>query len=93
MTVYKSRSVEAALKKKGFVKVPGDHNFFILYNEKNEKTCVFTKTSHNGQDINDSLASRMQKQTHLNKQQFKDLIECPLTKEEYYKILREQGII
>ena len=93
MAVYSSHKVESSLQKKGFKKEPGDHNSFVLYDENGYRTNVWTKTSHNGQDINTYLQKEMARQTHLSKRDFANLIECPLSKKEYYKILREKNEI
>lgn len=92
MSSLKSRKVESSLKKKGFIQQPGDHKYFYYYNN-GVLTDVRTKTSHCGQDINDYLINKMAKQVHLNKSDFMDLINCPLSKEEYAEKLREQNII
>ncbi len=90
--VFKSREVEQALKKKGFKKEPGDHNYFILY-VNGVRTSVQTHTSHNGQDINSYLFNQMKKQVHLDTNDFINLIECPLSKEKYIEILKDKNII
>ena len=92
MTSFKPNKVESSLKKKGFKQKPGDHRYFYYYNN-GVLTDVRTKTSHCGQDINDYLINKMAKQVHLSKDDFIDLINCPLSKEEYAKKLRKQNII
>lgn len=93
MTVLKDKQVSKSLVKKGFVKEPRDHMYFVLYDESGKRTSVRTKTSHNHQDIGDFLIARMQQQLHLSKNDFLDLINCPLSREEYLKKLRKNGVI
>lgn len=48
-----------------------------------------TKTSHGrgGKDIGGPLIKSMAEQCKLDMQKFKDLVECPLSREEYEDIL------
>ena len=54
-----SRKVERALNKKGFTEETGDHNFFRLF-LNGKDTGIYTKTSHNGQDIGDMLLIKLE---------------------------------
>jgi len=92
MAVYKYNDVESALLKKGFEQKPGDHKVFVYY-YKGKRSKIRTKTSHNKQDIGDSLISCMKKQLHLSKKDFSRLIECPMKQEEYEVKMKEQGIL
>ena len=80
--VFKTAKVEQSLKKKGFQLQPADHRYLVLY-YRGKRTKIRTKVSHNGQDINDFLINQMSKQVHLCKEDFIDLINCPLSQEEY----------
>lgn len=86
--------VERALKKKGFENVAGskDHRFYALY-VNGERTNIRTKVSHNSQTIHEGLIKSMRNQVHLSKEDFIDLIKCPLSKEEYIEKLKEQNLI
>jgi hypothetical protein len=81
--------VEQGLLRKGFVKKEGDHHYFTYYNLKGEKTQVFTKTSHTPKmrEIPDNLLSLMAKQCCLTKSDFLNLVNCPLSREDYEKKL------
>lgn len=87
--------VESGLLKKGFQESEGDHHYFIYFTQDGKKTGVKTKTSHTKKmkDIPDNLLGQMAKQCYLAKQQFLDLIDCPLTQEDYEKILQVKAII
>lgn len=92
MTVRKARDIEKSLIRKGFKQEPRDHRFFVLYID-GKRSSVNTHTSHCGQEINDYLIDCMKKQLSLTKKQFLDLIDCPLSYEEYIQILRDLGRI
>jgi hypothetical protein len=89
----KKSKVESALKSKGFKQTEGDHHWFVYVTIEGKKTAIKTKTSHTQKmkDISDSLLSLMAKQCHLSKDQFLNLVDCPLDQEEYEKILRNKG--
>jgi hypothetical protein len=88
----KKIDVESALKKKGFNQTEGDHHWFVYMTIEGEKTTYRTKTSHTQKmkDIPDNLLSLMAKQCKLSKKNFLDLIDCPLSREAYEEILKEQ---
>ena len=87
--------VESALKGKGFEQTEGDHHFFVYMTVEGKKTSVRTKTSHTPKmkDIPDNLLSQMAKQCKLSKNDFFRLLDCPLSREEYEAILKEQGTL
>jgi predicted RNA binding protein YcfA (HicA-like mRNA interferase family) len=91
MACFKATKVKKALEKKGFEKKNGDHNYYEFWHKG--KLVVSTKTSHNNQDIGDSLIGMMSRQVQLEKKQFLDLINCPLSKEDYIKILERKGCL
>ena len=87
--------VESALLSKGFQESQNDHHYFIYFTKDGKKTTAKTKTSHTKKmkDIPDNLLSQMAKQCHLKKAQFLDLVDCPLSQDQYEKILQNEGII
>lgn len=89
----KKAKVESALKKKGFEQTDGDHRFFVYVTIDGKKTAVRTKTSHTPKmkDIPDNLLSQMAKQCRLSKNNFFRLLDCPLGREEYEKILQDKS--
>lgn len=86
----KTLSVIENLQRKGFRKRQGGDKYFHLYVD-GKKTAVFTFVSHGEREIHDGLLAQMAKQTKLVKKEFIDLVDCPLTEEEYLKLLRERG--
>jgi hypothetical protein len=87
------KDIEGALLKKGFRKREGDHHFYIYHTIAGLKSRIFTKTSHSHKTISDDLLSMMARQCRLPRQQFFNLIDCPLTKDAYEQILTEQGLL
>ena len=86
-----NRDIEAALTKKGFIKRRGgDHNWFDY-----PDSTVSTKTSHgSGKTSGDHLLTLMAVQTRLTtKARFLDLVNCPLSKENYREILQKAGLL
>jgi hypothetical protein len=91
MSILDPKNTISNLCKKGFVKVDSHHHVLEFWYE--EKMILHTRTSHNNQDINDYLISQMSKQCKLSKKQFMDLANCPLSHDEYVKILKQNGLI
>lgn len=89
----KRREVDAALHGKGFAAIENDHTWFVYHAKDGGITRARTKLSHGsgGQDISDSLLARMAKQVRLSSADFRRLIDCPLSRENYEKLLRQQG--
>jgi predicted transcriptional regulator len=87
--------VEKGLLKKGFLKEEGDHHYFEYCDLKGNITSIKTKTSHTKKMkvIPDNILSQMAKQCHLNKSEFLDLIDCPLSQKDYQKKLYQKGIL
>ena len=89
------RGVEAALEAKGFVRVEGDHAFFIYYSQTGKKSPVRTKTSHGTghKTIADAILSQMSRQCKVSAKQFRNLVLCPLSRSDYEAILVESGLV
>jgi hypothetical protein len=92
MPILDANKTRKSLLKKGFVQLEGDHHWFLYYYQG--KVVAKTKVSHNDQDIYDKLIGKMYKQCQMiNKNQFIDLVNCPLDEAQYVEILKGQGII
>lgn len=90
---FDARKVGRSLESKGFRKVENDHSFFHLY-VGGKDTGVFTKISHGEKEIHTPLAKRMQHQLKLQSMaNFRDLVECPLSADDYVRLLRKAGVI
>ena len=83
------------LKKKGFVDSENksvDHKYLELFHEG--KLILYTKVSHGSKsDLDDYLIKQMSTQCKLSKQDFADLVNCPLSEKEYLKKLKDLGVL
>ncbi len=86
-----SDKVIKSLLKKGFDKINKDHKFFIFKNEGRE--VLHTKVSHGKKDLSKYLISLMSKQCKLSKEDFIDLVNCPLSKAQYIEKLRQKEML
>ncbi|GMO60917.1 MAG: hypothetical protein Ta2D_06660 [Rickettsiales bacterium] len=96
MTSRKAKDIIKAFNKKGFVeKEYGDHYYFVYYTVANQKTIIKTKLSRgsNHNEIGDSLLNPMAKQCFLDKKDFINLVDCPLSREEYEKKLKNKKVL
>lgn len=92
--IYKSREIEAALKKKGFEEIKWvNHKYYYFLDQKGNQTPVKTKTSHGDIEYGGKMLSLMKKQLHLNTEQFDDLVKCPLTEEQLREIYNEKHVV
>ncbi len=78
--------VAGGLEKKGFRRRESDHTFFHLY-VRDKKTVIHTKISHGAKEIGDKLLGMMARQVRLSRQQFLELVDCPMKHEDYVKRL------
>ncbi len=79
----KQTDVERALTKKGFKQSESHHRFFVYYSKSGLKTPVNTKTSHGHSEVSDDLLSKMARQLKVSRSEFLDLVDCPLSRDEY----------
>ncbi len=90
---YDTRKVEGALLKKGFQMDNSHHHMFTYHTADGRRSMVRTRTSHGSKTISDSLIAQMARQCRLAKTQFIDLIDCPLSRESYERILNGQDAL
>lgn len=94
MASRSKRTVEAALAQKGFRQHEGDHHFFVFWTADERKTAVRTKTSHGStKDLGDGLLLQMARQVKLTKSEFLELVDCPMSRDQYEKHLDDAGHI
>ncbi len=89
--MFNSDKVKKSLLKKGFDKVNKDHQFFIF--KHGGKEILHTKVSHGKKGLTRLLIGQMSRQCKLSKDEFTDLVNCPLSKEQYLEILRKKGML
>ena len=92
----KRNDIIVGLSGKGFIQDErAKHTYFIYWTADGKKTAVWTYTSRGTKykTLGDDLVSQMAKQCKLNKGQFCDLVDCPLSRGNYEEFLTEHGHI
>jgi hypothetical protein len=82
----KVRQVVSGLTAKGFFEDREGHHVFLIYETlSGHKTEIRTRISHQsgGGDISDNLLAKMARQVRLSRRDFEQLVDCPLSREEY----------
>lgn len=92
MSSRKTKDIRKSLLVKGFQETNTHHEMYWLY-IGSRKTSVRTRISHSESEYNDRLLSQMAKQVGLSKAEFDDLIECPLSRDEYVQLLQTRGTV
>ncbi|WP_407355107.1 hypothetical protein [Methanolobus sp. WCC5] len=82
MATFKPKDIESALSKKGFHAKPDGHHRLYVYYLEDGKIAARIFVSHGKKEYGSILLNRMKNQLHLSKEQFNDLLKCPLTKEK-----------
>lgn len=88
MATRSAGEVEQALKAKGMERDENHHHMFRK--TIGGVTTLVTRLSHDGGDIDDGLAKLMGNQLCLQLKEFWELIDCPLSKEDWEKVVRER---
>lgn len=94
--VRAKHNVETSLMGKGFnCSRATDHNYFIYHTLDGRKTPIKTKTSfgHKPKDIAGDLLRAMARQCKISTDQFLQLIDCPLSRQDYEDLLNRDGHI
>ena len=83
------RSVETAMRKKGFVQDENTHHKFYYVTTKGCISSIFTQTSHGSKNktLDDSLLGLMARQCKLTKKEFLKLVDCDLDQNGYEKMM------
>jgi len=95
MSTIESKNTYRNLKKKGFVdstKKSSDHKYLEFYH--NDKLILYTKLSHSSKkDLENFLIGQMSFQCKLDKNNFIELAKCPMSRDDYLKILKNKGLL
>lgn len=82
----KHREVLTGLKVKGFSEEKQRKHIHYAYVDlKGRTTVARTMISHDagGNDIDDRLLGKMAKQAGLNRKDFENLVDCPMSREQF----------
>lgn len=95
MKVRKVKDLEKVLKKKGFILNPEtDHHKFYYLHIDGIKYPIYTYLSHGIDEYGNELMSAIKKQLKFdNTKNLENFFDCPLTKEKYIKLLKDNNII
>lgn len=91
--VRKASKVQGALLAKGFKMHEGtNHRRFFFYTSKGTKSGVNTSISRGSKkDIGKSLLSDMATECKLTNREFEQLVDCPMSREAYERLLGDRG--
>jgi len=79
---FKRDEVESGLKRKGFEQSENNHSYFTLYVEGKKEASTHISQGDNF-DIRPDEVGFMAKQLGATNQDFRDLINCPLSVDAY----------
>ena|SRR5215203_4142900 len=83
-----AQTVRQALLDKGMAQ---DQNHHEMYRKRIEGvTHLVTRISHNSKPINDTLGKLMANQCCLQLREFWQLVDCPLSEEQWDTLVRER---
>ncbi len=91
MPVLDAKKTYQNLLSKGFKAARGDHKYLEYY--FNGRVIFHTKISHGEKELEDFHIGMMKRQCKLEKNEFINLANCPLSANEYFEILKKNGII
>ena len=94
MAVLDAKKTYKNLLKKGFDDAQhksADHKWLELFYDG--KLILHTKVSHGENDLGNFLIRQMSYQCKLSKDEFTDLVNCPMSKKQYFDILQKNGFI
>lgn len=91
MPVLDAKKTYQNLLSKGFKAAQGDHKYLEYH--FNGRVIFHTKISHGEKELEDYHIGMMKRQCKLEKNEFIDLANCPLSANEYFEILKKNGII
>lgn len=86
----KHRDVRSGLQAKGFTADEQRRHIVFVYQDlRGRTTTARTLLSHGagGNDVSDSLLGRMARQVHLDRTRFLQLIDCPLSRDDFDAII------
>ncbi len=90
------RKMESSLQAKGFERDPQGSHVFFRHQHEGRYTGIYTMVSHTRRmrDISGDLLTLIRKQLKLDRsQEVKNLLECPMTQEDYVQILEKKDLL
>lgn len=91
MATYSTKKLKGALTNKGYKEKQSHHTMYLYYHN-DKKTHIITKISQGETEFNEAILAERRKQMRLpKKKDFLDFMECPLSHQDYAKILLDNG--
>jgi len=91
---FRSKVIGKIKKKLKVEEVSEGHVRFKLYYKGKKFGETFCSHGSGGKDIYDAILSKIKRQLYLdNLKQLYDLEKCPMTAEDYLKLLRQKNVI
>jgi len=88
MATQRAATVALALEAKGMERTESHHHMFRK--QVGGVTTLVTRISHSVRDIDDGLGRLMGKQLCLNLREFWELVECPLTEQQWDALVADR---
>lgn len=88
MPTRPAAAVAEALQAKGME--PDESHHHMYRKTVDGATRLVTRISHNAKEINDDLGKRMANQLCLQLREFWQLVDCPLSEEEWEKLVADR---
>lgn len=88
--------IDKNLPKKGFTKTEEGHHIYFHHHFNGKATGAYTYISHSRKisDYSGRLLTDVRKQLELDSNKdVCDLVNCPMSEEEYNKILKQKGLL
>ena len=90
------KKAEKNLSKKGFKRVEDGNHIYYYMEYRGKETGIKTFFSHSRQfrDLHGDIVTKMRRQLGLDSTaQIADLLECPMSKDDYTELLIHKGLI
>ncbi|WP_438316143.1 hypothetical protein [Sporosarcina sp. FA9] len=92
MSARRVRLIQSSLEKKGLKLKETHHHMYTFYVD-GKKTSIRTRLSHGKKEYDDHLLGQMAKQLKVSKDQLLNFIDCPMSFEDYKKVLIDNGVL
>lgn len=88
-----TQDIQSSLSKKGFVVDEGGNHTKLIFHHKKQNQAIMTVLSRGKKEYDNFLLGLMARELKLTKKQLLGLIDCPIDKKEYIKLLKQRRIL
>lgn len=89
----KTKDIRSSLNGKGFIIEEGNKHTKLVFQHKKQTQAIMTVLSRGEKEYDNYLLGLMARELKLTKNQLLGLIDCPIDKKKYVKILKERRVI